>query len=223
MQPIIINGIHYCLLKDSSFSQKDVVELLHVAFEDRVKNGMNFLPARITLEQYNSRIIDSFVVIAYKNNVNELLGSSSISIKKNKENIIHGDLFDVAIKPGYSRNGIASNIYQQIEEIALEHNCEYIISNTATAAKSSILYHLKNGFKIIGYLSHSTTNYYSYLFRKQLKHPSTWDSKLYCKVQFLKGYIKTKFTKRVDGSPTTIALIISSTKKRIWIPSKNKQ
>ena len=82
------------------------------------------------------------------------------------------------------------------------------MSDTAKKAASAVNYHLRNGFKIIGLISHPTTNYYSYLFRKQLTHPSPYDYKLYCKFQYLKSSIKTKLLYKENGQKSLLCRLM---------------
>ncbi len=83
----------------------------------------------------------------------------------------------------------------------------YIFEDTAVGADSSVGWHLKNGFRIVGLESYPNTKYYSYLFRLQLV-PSVWQSALWCRLAFAVSYVCCRLRKKPDGSPTLFARLL---------------
>lgn len=193
-------NIQYNKIENTNFTLIDILELLHEVFADRVAEGMNFLAARMTIDQLRNDVEGAVVFVAYDRDTGVLLGTGSLGIKTLDNGEKCGHLFNLAVSNKAKRQGVATSLYIYIERECLAHKCSYITSDTAINAISSIKYHLKNGFHIVGIVSWPTTNYYSYLFRKQLKHPSPFDSKLYCKYTYLKSYFKTRLRYRKDGT-----------------------
>ena len=101
-----------------------------------------------------------------------------------------GSYPNTSVHPEYKGKGIGSLLIKALRAKALEQNCEYISCSTAVDAVSAVKVHLKNGYQIVGLKSFKSTNYYSYLFRMQLK-PSQWSDPSYCKRQYKNC---TKFT-----------------------------
>ena len=130
------------------------------------------------------------------------MGTAVVHIKKGIDGIVYGYNELAAICSKAKRCGIGSMLLNARAELVKKAGGEYILSDTAVGAQSSINYHLKNGFKIIGITSFLSTNYYSYLFRKQLVPSKKWDSNLYCKFVFLKSYIMTRLIAKEDGCET---------------------
>ena len=109
-----------------------------------------------------------------------------------------------AIKDGYKHCGIGTKLLQARKSIAEDNNCSYILSDTSVLADSAIKYHKKNGFKIVGYESFHSTNYWSYVFRLQLKGRSIWDIGAFRLVRFCLSYVFIKVTRTVNGDDTYI-------------------
>ena len=93
---------------------------------------------------------------------------------------LHGLLEHLAVARNMQGQGLGTRLIREIIEIARAQGCDCVLSDTATRARSSIRAHRKAGFRIIGMESFSSTNYYSYLFRCQLKPGSPWESAWYC-------------------------------------------
>ena len=74
-----------------------------------------------------------------------------------------------------------------------------MLASTAIDAKSSVNWHKKNGFRIIELQSSPSTNYYSYIFRKQLVHDPKWSNPVYCKLQYWKSAIRCRMYKLANG------------------------
>jgi len=200
--------------EETNVSYEDIVHLIHKSFEDRLKQGLKFTCSFLTVEEYKKDTAKGTVFVALDKDTQELLGTATVNVKKDIYGVTYGYNEYVAIAPKAQRQGIASQLLKECEKIVKEAGAEYIFSDTAVEAKSSIQYHLKNGFKIIGLHSYPSTNYYSYFFRKQLVPSKKWNSNLYCKYAFLKSYIITKLTLRKDGHKTFLASLFKKKKKK---------
>lgn len=193
-------NIKYSKLDNTNFTIEEVLELIHEVFSERVDEGMNFFAARMTLDQFKKKLKNTQIFVAYDEETNTLLGTGCLQICRQPRGVKYGYLFNLAVRSKAKRQGVASTLYQYRERECIDNECAYITSDTAIMARSSINYHFKNGFKIVGLRSWITTNYYSYIFRKQLKSPSNYYNNWFCRIQFVKSAIKTILLYRKDGS-----------------------
>lgn len=189
-------------LEETNITYEQIVELLHESFEERLQQGLKFTCSYMSVDQFKKKTADGVVFVALEAMTNELLGTGTVHLRKNKSGVLYGYNEYAAISPKAKRCGIGSKLLKARENFVKSASGEYILSDTAVGAKSSIKYHKKNGFKIIGLTSFSSTNYYSYWFRKQLVPSKKWNSDLYCKYIFLKSYIVTKLCLKKNGSVT---------------------
>ena len=204
------NNIVVALIEETDFTIKDLVELLHDVFKERLDQGMNFLPAVITEEQLRKRTENSIIVVAYDVNTHLMVASGTLDVHSAKVGHKYGKISNMAVRKNMQGYGLASYIYKYRERESIKNGCSYILSNTAVNAISSVKYHLKNGFKIVGLISHANTNYYSYLFRKQLKHPSLYDIDLYVNIRYNLSEFITRACYREDGSIKPLGYLFTS-------------
>ena len=80
----------------------------------------------------------------------------------------------------------ALDFINEEKKLCEAYDCEYMIANTSIKSKESIKWHLKNGYKIVGYQGASV---YTYLFRMQFKHPSKYDNDIYIFFNKIFSYI----------------------------------
>jgi hypothetical protein len=100
----------------------------------------------------------------------------------------------------------------------------YIKEVTATTADWSIRWHLKNGFRIIGYYHSPNDNFANYVFRKQLisislsspsgiafilRHPvyALHSSAAFCRLRFYISFAVARLVKHADGRDNLIGRI----------------
>lgn len=193
-------------LDETSITYEQIADLMHESFEERLQQGLKFTCSFMSVEQYKKKTADGVVFVAIDEDTQELMGTAVVHVKK-ADGVIYGYNELAAICSKAKRCGIGSMLLNARVELVKNAGGEYILSDTAVGAQSSIKYHLKNGFKIIGLTSFSSTNYYSYLFRKQLAPSKLWNNNLFCKLVFIKSYIYTKLISKEDGSKTWLRSI----------------
>ena len=160
-------------IKDESISWEELTDLVHESFQERLDQGLHFSSSDITPEDFKRYGSSRIVLVAIDRDSNALAGTVSLQLNK-KDDILWGYHGGLAVKPRYKRHGIATRLFGRLVEIAKENRCEYIQSDTSVGAKSSVKWHKKNGFKIVDLCSFKSTNYYSYIFKKDLTpHPDT--------------------------------------------------
>ena len=126
---------------------EDVLSLLHSSFKERLDAGMNFCCSFWGIEDLKRILKDAIIWLVYSDDL--FCGISAIKVHNNKL-VRSGKLEFIAINPKYKNKGIASILAEKQIKCLYESHCEYILSDTSVHAKSSIKYHLKNGFKIVG-------------------------------------------------------------------------
>ena len=129
--------------------------------------------------------------------------------------------FLLAVASSARREGIASRMLAFEVERIRQSGFRYIKEVTATTADWSIRWHLRNGFRIIGYYHSSNDNFANYVFRKQLisislsspagiafvlRHPvyALHSSAAFCRLRFFLAYTITRLTKDSNGHDNLI-------------------
>ena len=194
--------IHIKSLQESPFNYDDVVALLHSSFEERLEQGLRFTCSFMTVKDLQERTRNGIVLVAWSPDEKVLLGTVSMSYKIDKHGIKFGYHENLAVSPMAKRMGVGKLLFAKFVSIVSSNYCQYIISDTAVDAKSSVLWHINNGFKIIALRSFPSTNYYSYIFRKQLSPSKMWNNKLFIWLRYNISSILIKSIYKKDGKYT---------------------
>ncbi len=184
--------------KDERTSWEELTELFHASFQERLDQGLQFTCSYFTPEDLEKRCADAVVLLAIDKDKDRLAGTASIVINHD-ENGTWGYIQNLAIHPDYKRRGVGTKLEKRRTDIAIENGCRYLIGDTAIGAKSSVKLRKKSGFRIVGLDSFKSTNYYSYIFRKQLVHDPKWSNPVYCKLQYLKSAIQCRMYHLENG------------------------
>lgn len=199
-------------LQDTSIPIHDVVELIHLSFKERIEQGINFSCSNIGIPEFIERTKDGIVFLAIDNKTGELLGEATTRLRRNAKRQLFGENVYVAIHPKAKRRGIASALFKEQLAYLQLAKAEYIISYTAEKAASSVAYHLKNGFHIIGLRSFRDNDYYSFLFRYQIKKKTllqrAYSSRFLCRIRFIVSSIITRTMLHKDGSLTRLGRLL---------------
>lgn len=200
-------------IEETNYTYQDVVSLLHEAFQERLNQGLRYSCSFITEEQYKEKTSNGIVYVAIDDE-SGLCGTATLTIKIDDKNLKYGYNEYNGIRSDMKRKGIGTLLSLLIEREALKNGCQYLMSDTSTKAKSAIKYHLKNGFKIVGLESYRSTNYWSYVFRKQLVPSKKWDCTFYCKCQYLKSWIFMRLTRDINGNDTILGRLYKTIRKK---------
>lgn len=200
-------------LEETDISYKQIVDLLHESFKERLNQGLQYTCSFITEEKFRKITSKSIVFVAIDNKLG-LCGTATLTIRKDHRNIKYGYNEYNGIRSDMKGKGIGSLLYIYREREALNYGCEYMMSDTSTQAKSAVKYHLKNGFKIIGLESYRSTNYWSYVFRKQLVPSKKWNCDFYCKLQYLKSWTFIRITRDINGNDSFFGKLYKVIRKK---------
>ena len=179
-------------MQDANLSYEQIVALMHESFKERENQGLKYTCSYMDVEAYKKNANDGTVLVAVDSDSGKFCGTEMFHIYVNEKNARYGYIENLAISPEMKRMGVGSLLFKEILRLMKESCCEYVLSDTAVDAQSAVKYHKKNGFKIVGLYSYKTTNYYSYLFRLQLKPSLVWNNNVLVKFIFFISYIKTK-------------------------------
>ncbi len=119
-----------------------------------------------TFEEFKEVIDRSVVFVAQDRETGEVLGMHCFYCYPARY------VFDffLAVSPKASHQGIATKILQEEVSRLRQKGYRYMKCTTSVAATWSVRWHLKNGYRIVGYSRSEKKNYASYMFRKQFAY-----------------------------------------------------
>lgn len=188
--------------KGEDTSWEELTNLLHESFQERIDQGMHFSCSYLTPEDFERCSANAVVLLAIDKDKDRLAGTASVVINRDDKDT-RAYFQNMAIHPDYKHRGVGSKLEEHRTEIARVNGCKYVTGDTAVGAKSSINLRKKYGFKIIGLLSWPNTNYYSYVFRKQLVPHPLWSNDLFCKIHFWFSSIICRLKYKANGEHTS--------------------
>src|SRR5690554_4764282 len=157
--------------KPENISWEEITELLNIAFQQRVEQGLNYLAATQGVEVTKRRVAGGICLVALINN--KLVGTATLHIVKTENNrkkwfyeSSYGYLSQLAVHPKYKSKGIGGKLQKERIRLCYENKVDAILGDTSVHAKDLLEWHRRMGAQKVGYLSHTTTNYYSVQFRK---------------------------------------------------------
>ena len=172
-----------------------LLNMIHRSFDEHLKNGLRFTCSFYTIDDLKQKILSGYCFMALSDN-NTILGISSFSHinkrGKSYENI-------TCVTPEARSLGIASTLYSLGIEKLKQEGAKYVIADTAISAFDSVTWHLPRCHcHKIGFKSFRSTNYYSYVFRRDLVPRSIFITKIIYPVLFAYSYCITRmFKKRI--------------------------
>lgn len=170
------------------------------------ESGVEFNLLHTPFQAFESRINgnDYEVLVAFVRD--QLLGTRTLRIHESRGEKYAEGMW-LAVAPEAQGMGVGSKLMEYGSEWARDNGCSYIWEDTAVAATSSVKMHEKNGYYIFGLDSYPSTDYYSYVFRKQL-YPSLWRHKTACHIRFCFSFVIIHVTKKRSGELTALGRLI---------------
>lgn len=173
----------FITLLNKPYPIDELHSLIQDSFAERSEQELFFKCLNFSTTDLKEYFEDAIIIAAVDQHSKKILGIQSVFVKK-KDNTTYGDNGILAISPEYKGQGIASCLFEKEKSILVEHKAEFIIADTALNAKSSVSWHIKNGFLPITIRSFGSTNYYSIIFRQQLKYHWFWSNRYICKLHY---------------------------------------
>ena len=129
-----------------------------------------------SLAEFSRILQKAAVFLAIDEDDQEVLGMHCFNCYR-QQHYAYG--FDLAIAPHVKQQGIASKLLEHEKEVFRRHGYQFLSGDTNIEATWSIRWHLKNGYRIKGYIMGRAPYSGSYQFSLQLapfswRHPSTW-------------------------------------------------
>ena len=152
-------------LKEAGVSVEETYRLRKASFQQWVDAGLYTSVAHATMESFQRYIADKVVFVALDEATGELLGMHTLKLNKRKG---RADGANLAVSSKAQHEGIASRMLEAEAQRLRKAGYRYIVENTAIPATWSVQWHLKNGYRIVGYSRSEKHNYASYVFRKQI-------------------------------------------------------
>lgn len=181
--------------------------LMKESFEERAAQGLNFSFMSFSIDEFIRCLSGNTIILALEDN----------KIVAFQQLILHEKYLEcglIAVSSNYKRCGIGTIIFNKSEQFAYKKNCEYMIADTATKAKSSVLWHLNNGYFKYKMRSFPSTNYYSIVFRKQLKPHWLWSNEFLCNIHFKISSVLCHLYRHEDGTLKTLGKLIDSVRNQ---------
>lgn len=195
-------------IEATKYKLADCLLVSKEAFQQHLENGIKYEISTFSLEEFEKDMCGSTIFVATDREKKKLIGYTAYILKKDE----YGDLYAVirhtSVLEEYKGLGIGSSMIDYCYKEFVNQGVSYTLCSTSVKASRVINFHLKNGSKIVGLASYPNTQYYSYVFRKQLTYSPQWSSPIFCKYVFIKSAIRTLILRNRDGSKTWIARLL---------------
>ncbi len=154
-------------LKEKPVSLEALYELYKESFKQWEDHQIVTPAIGKTFEEFKGYIEKATVFVALDAASNELLGMHCFYFYRKKGYAMG---FFLVISPEVKQQGIASRMLEHEIVFFRKHGCRFLKGNTLAAATWSVRWHLKNGYRIVGYSRSINSNSPSYTFRKQFAY-----------------------------------------------------
>ena len=185
--------------KDTDATDEALYELFNESFKRWKEKGLEAPWLNVSFEKFSKQLNTSIVFIAVDATTDELLGLHCF--RKNKKHRRAYDFY-LAVRPKAQGQGIASRMLAYEAEVIKQAGYLYLKDNTATTAEWSVRWHLKNGYRIVGYYRVPNYNFTNYVFRKQLAPSILWGptlGPLTAQLSFATSWLVNHLLKHSDG------------------------
>ena len=152
---------------------QDIALLLQDSFAERLREGLNFSCAIYNEEDVKRSFSKATAIIgAYEES--ELIGIVMLNQVASKFGLRYATHENLAVASKSKGLGVASKMFLELCVTAKDNNLDFVLSDTAEGATSSVKYHLRNGFRLYGKRHFPGRNYNSVTFIL----PISWKGKL---------------------------------------------
>lgn len=164
---IVIRPLH------SSDSMEELTELLHRAYKELADAGLEYGAAKQDAERTAQRVGQGQCWVAESDG--RLVGTITFMDASQTKGFLGSRRTDVAsfcqfaVEPRLQGSGIGSLLLNTVEHSAIESGAAELACNTASRAKRLIRMYLRRGYRAVGYVSWTGTNFYSLILSKDLR------------------------------------------------------
>ena len=185
--------------KDTNVTDEALYELFNESFKKWAQQGLDAPWLCASFEEFCKQLNSSTAFVAVDATTDELLGLHCF--RRNKKHRWAYDFY-LAVKPKAQGEGIASRMLAYEAEVIKKAGYLYLKDSTATTAEWSVRWHLKNGYRIVGYYRVPNNNFTNYVFRKQLAPSILWGptlGPLTARMSFAASWLVNHLLKHSDG------------------------
>ena len=161
--------------KQHPVEDEALYELFQQSFQQWYDSGIDAAFLHHTFEEFQSFVKRAVVFLAIDADNEELLGMHCFSCYKKKRSAAG---FYLAISPKAKHQGIATKLLECEKEQFLARGYRYLKGTTSVPAVWSVRWHLKNGYRIVGFGIGCKPYGDTYSFRLQLAPSLLWDGPL---------------------------------------------
>ena len=191
-------------LREKAVPVEELNRLIWTSFEQWTSIGL-YVP--LSDDAHFANYIKSRVVfIAEDAATGELLAVHTLKLNKRKGSVWGANL---AVSPTAKNEGIGTRLLQEEIVQLRQRGYRYISERTGFPATWSVRWHLKNGYRIMGYGRAPKENYPSYKFRKQfaydLRHHPTdflwlpYIAPVTARLTYVITFLATRLCKKRNG------------------------
>lgn len=214
--------------KDTDVTDEAMYALLKESYQRWKDIGLETPGLHKSLEEFRIAAQRANIFVAMDIESGELLGMHWFRVNRTGR-WVYGYYLAVALSA--QQEGIASRMLACEEERICQAGYRYLKGSTPTMADWSVRWHLKNGYRIIGYYHAPKDNFANYVFRKQLVpislsspagigfvllHPvyALHSSETFCLLRYAISYAVTRLTKDSQGRDNRLGRIARIIMKR---------
>ncbi len=200
--------------KKAGISDEAIYNFVMQSFQQWKDNGLDASFLNYSLDLFKKAIQHAVVFVAIDAETGELLGTHTFT-KNRKKKYVFGNW--LAVSPKAKLTGIATRMLEYEVKQIRKAGYNYIIGKTGIPAVWSVKWHLKNGYRIIGYERSPSNNHYTYVFRKQLTPSLFWSGPLApitAHLHFFVSYTITCLCKTSTGQLTILGKIAKKIYRR---------
>lgn len=202
-----MNKVVITTQKEAGILDEALYKHIMQSFQQWKDTGLDAPFLHYSLEKIKRIIKHATVFVAYDIETTNLLGVHCFTVSRNGR-YVNGGLLSVS--PKVKHTGIATSMLKYEEKYFRKAGINYLRGTTAVPAVWSVNWHLKNGYRIVGYKRSPSNNHYTYVFRKQLTPSLFWSGPLApvtALLHFIASYTVTRLCKTSTGQLTILGKI----------------
>ena len=123
-------------IRQSSITKEDCINMIHLSFQERLEQGLRFTCSFMTVEDFEKKTEGKEILVASDSENGALMATLTYGVKLDYTGQKCAHIEYVAVSPDYKRLGLGSALIQEC--IRINSECDYISSDTAVRAKSSV-------------------------------------------------------------------------------------
>ena len=201
---------------------EELYNLRKAAFQQWKDKDLDTWEADVPIEEFKDLLRKSLVFVAQDAATSELLAMRTLILNQKKQCALEGNF---SVSPNAKRQGVGSKLFEVEQRHLREKGYRYVTCSTAIPAVWSVRWHLKNGYRIVGYSRSERNNYASYIFRKQIAtdvrhHPTDllWTrpvAPVTAKLRYCLSWLATNICKSKSGKLNAIGRIAKDVRSKM--------